>query len=104
MKSNSLLFFLGHPVLDRVGLVIHPNQSVLYPTQKLVFLGFVLDSLKMIISLTHEKAQKIKEACEKLLQSPQPTIRKVARATGMLTASFPGLMFGPLHYRHLDMG
>ncbi|CAB3983293.1 Hypothetical predicted protein [Paramuricea clavata] len=57
----------------------------------------------MIISLTGEKTQKIKEACQKLLQSPQPTIREVARVIGMLTASFPGVMFGPLHYRHLDM-
>ena len=91
-------------LLDRVGLVIHPNKSGLYPIQKLVFLGFMLDSIKMIISLTHEKAQKIKEACEKLLQSPHPTIREVAGVIGMLTASFPGVMFGPLHYRHLDMG
>ena len=90
-------------LLDHVGLVVHPKKSVLYPIQKLVFLGFTLDSIKMIISLTHEKAQKIKEACEKLLQSPQPTIREVARVIGMLTASFPGVMFGPLHYRHLDM-
>ncbi|CAB4044636.1 Hypothetical predicted protein [Paramuricea clavata] len=57
----------------------------------------------MIISLTGEKTQKIKEACQKFLQSPQPTIREVARVIGMLTASFPGVMFGPLHYRHLDM-
>ena len=45
----------------------------------------------------------MKEACQKLLQSPQPTIREVARVIGMLTASSPGVMFGPLHYRHLDM-
>ncbi|CAB3990622.1 Hypothetical predicted protein [Paramuricea clavata] len=90
-------------LLDQVGLVIHPEKSILYPTQKLVFLGFLLDSIKMIISLTGEKTQKIKEACQKLLQSPQPTIREVAGVIGMLTASFPGVMFGPLHYRHLDM-
>ena len=90
-------------LLDQVGLVIHPEKSVLYPTQKLVFLGFLLDSIKMIISLTGEKTQKIKEACQKLLQSPQPTIWEVARVIGMLIASFPGVMFGPLHYRHLDM-
>ena len=90
-------------LLDHVGLVTHPEKSVLLPAQKLVFLGFLLDSIKMIISLTNEKAQKIKEACQKLLQSPQSTIREVARVIGMLTASFPGVMFGPLHYRHLDM-
>ena len=90
-------------LLDQVSLVIIPEKSVLYPTQKLIILGFLLDSLKMMNSLTGEKTQNIKEACRKLLQSPQPTIREVARVIGMLTASFPGIMFGPLHYRHLDM-
>ena len=90
-------------LLDRLGLIIHPEKSVLNPTQKLVFLGFVLDSIKMVISLTNEKACKIKEACQKLLQSHKTTIREVARVLGMLTASFPGVMFGPLHYRNLDM-
>ena len=56
-------------------------------------------SHRLILNL---KTQKIKEACQKHLQSPQPTIREVARVIGMLTASFPGVMFGPLH-RHLDM-
>ena len=50
-----------------------------------------------------EKARKIKEACLKLLQSQKTTIREVARVIGMLTASFPGVMFGPLHSRNLDM-
>ena len=90
-------------LLDHVGLVIHPEKSVLHPTQKLVFLGFQLDSIKMTISLTGEKAQKIKESCHKVLQPPQPTIQEVARIIGMFTASFPGVMFGPLHYCHLDM-
>ena len=31
-------------------IVIHPEKSVLYPTQKLVFLEFPLDSIKMIIN------------------------------------------------------
>ena len=47
-------------LLDHVGLVTHPEKSALLPTQKLVFLAFLLDSIKMIISLTNEKAQKIK--------------------------------------------
>ena len=45
-------------LLDQVGLVKQPEKSVLYPTQKLVFLGFLLDSIKMIISLTGENTHK----------------------------------------------
>ena len=31
-------------LFNNLGFVIHPDKSVLYPTQRLVFLGFVLDS------------------------------------------------------------
>ncbi len=90
-------------LFDRVGLITHPDKSSLYPTQKLVFLGFVLDSINMTIRLTNDKANKIKLACQGLLSSGCPTIRDMAHVIGMLTASFPGVMFGPLHYRYLDM-
>ena len=48
-------------VLDTVkmflslGFILHPHKSVFTPTQKLVFLGFVLDSVQMKIYLTNEK-------------------------------------------------
>ena len=90
-------------LLDRVGFVVHPEKSVLQPTQKLVFLGFVLDSINMTITLTCEKAAKIKDACQTLMNSSKPLIREVARVLGLLTSSFPGVMYGPLHYRWLDM-
>jgi hypothetical protein len=90
-------------LLDKLGFTVHPEKSILIPTQRIVFLGFVLDSLKMCVSLTPERAQKLIEACQKLLQNACPTIREVAQVLGMMTSSFPGVMFGPLHYRSLDM-
>ena len=43
--------------------VVHPRKSVLEPTQEVVFLGFILNSRDMIISLTPEKATKLKRLC-----------------------------------------
>ena len=86
-----------------MGLTVHLEKSVLNPTQKLVFLGFVLDSIKMVISFTNEKACKIKEACQKLLKSHKAAIQEVARVLGMLTGSFTRIMFCPLHYHNFDM-
>ena len=90
-------------LFDKLGFVVHPDKSVLIPTQRIVFLGFILDSLKMWVSLTPERAQKLVEACCKLLNNPRPTIREVAQVLGLMTSSFPGAMFGPLHYRSLEM-
>ena len=78
-------------------------KSVLYPTQRLVFLGFVLDSIVMRIYLTPEKASNVKNACQRVLLSPCPLIREVAQVLGLLTSSFPGIMYGPLHYRWTEM-
>ena len=81
-----------------LGLFIHPDKSILYPTQRLVFLGFVLDSIVMRLCLTPEKASNVKDAYQRVLLSPCPLICKVAQVLGLLTYSFPGIMHGPLHY------
>ena len=36
-------------LLDKLGFTVHPKKSILIPTQRIVFLGFVLDSLKMCV-------------------------------------------------------
>lgn len=46
-------------LFNTLGLVTHPDKSVLEPTQQITFLGFQLNSLTMTISLTPEKAFKV---------------------------------------------
>ncbi|XP_044179688.1 uncharacterized protein LOC122961167 [Acropora millepora] len=56
----------------------------------------------MTIKLTTEKASTIKIECESALQVRKITIRQVARILGLLVSCFPGVMWGPLHYRQLE--
>lgn len=42
-------------LLDKLGLVVHPEKSVFIPTQVLTILGLVLNSVKMTLQLTREK-------------------------------------------------
>ena len=86
-------------LLSQMGLVVHPEKSVLYPTQRTVFLGFIINSESMTISLTPEKAHKVKEVWKKLLRNTSPSIREVAKVLGLLTSSLPGVMYGLLHYK-----
>ena len=90
-------------LFHQLGFVIHPDKSVLIPTQSLTFLGFVLDSQSMTVALTGEQAVKVKEACQQLLQEKAITIREVAKVLGLLTSSLPGVLYGPLHYKSLEM-
>ena len=90
-------------LFNNLGFVVHPEKSVLYPTQKLVFLAFVFDLVTMRISLAPEKTNNVRTACQQLLMSPYPFIREVARVIGIITSSFLGGMFGPLHYKWVEI-
>ncbi|CAB4031951.1 Transposon Ty3-G Gag-Pol poly [Paramuricea clavata] len=79
------------------------RDTVTLLSETITFLGFLLNSLLMQISLTADKAQKVKQMCQELLANPRPSIRDVARALGTFTASLPGVMYGQLHYRWLEI-
>ena len=90
-------------LLDKVGFIIHPEKSVLLPTQTITFLGFVLNSTLMKVTLTPERALKLKNACKNLLAAASPCITNVAQVLGLMASSFPGVMYGPLHHKFLEM-
>ena len=89
-------------LLDTLGFVVHPEKLLFIPTQKLVILGFILDSVSMLVYLTPEKALKLKQAATALVNCKNPTIREVAKVLGRIVSSFPGVAYGTLHYRYLE--
>lgn len=89
-------------LFTRLGFFIHPEKSVFVPTQQLTFLGFVLDSIRMIVTPTEAKIQKIKSGCDTLLKIPKPTIKQVTEVIGILVSNFPRAQYGPLHYRNVE--
>ena len=56
----------------------------------------------MTISLTQEKIQRIKEKCKKMMEITELPIWELASFIGLLVSSFPGVLYGPLFYRHLE--
>ena len=89
-------------LLEKLGFVIHPGKSALIPSQQLVTLGFILNSIDMTIRLTQEKKTSLRNSCEQLLQSTEITIRELSQVIGKIVASFLGVMHGPLYYRNLE--
>ena len=85
--------------LDNLNFVPHPKKSVFIPTQILVYLGFILNSITMTVSKTPEKAKKLKEAVMHLLSCSKPLIQEVAQVIGLIISTFPGVMYGPLYFR-----
>ena len=90
-------------LVDSLGLTVHLEKSVLKPTQRIQFLGFWLDSTKMTVEITHEKADAIKTLCHHILGKSLITIREVAQLIGKLVASEPGVRLAPLYYKTLEI-
>ena len=89
-------------ILEKAGYHINKQKSNLIPTQRVEFLGFVLDAVKMTVLLPAEKRRKIEKACKELMHTPTRPIRVVARTIGVLVATFPVVPYRPSRYRCLE--
>ena len=87
-------------LLQTLGFNKNGTKSVLTPTQE--FLGFILDSVHMTITLTPRRKSNIAEVCAKLLQKTHLKIRFVSSAIGMIIAALPAVCHGALHYRAME--
>jgi hypothetical protein len=85
-----------------LGLYPHPDKCCLIPKQEIVVLGFVVNSLLMIVTLTPDKKKQLLDLCAQVLKGGPFPIQFIASVIGKLIAAFPGVEFGRLHYRHLE--
>ena len=86
-----------------LGFVVHEKKSVFEPTQSLMFLGFVLNSIDMTVTLTPEKKANIKTLCQDFVQLSEAPIRTVARVIGKLVAACPGSDYGLVFCKPLEI-
>ena len=82
------------PRISGTLFVIHPEKSVLVPSQQMEFLGFLLNSVNMTIRLPPTKAERVQLACQSLLHKSKMSIREVAQVIGLIVSSFPAVQFG----------
>lgn len=84
-------------LLDSLGFTIHPTKSVFVPVQEIAFLGFLINSKKMSVSLLQEKANEIKNLGSKLI------IKHEVQLIGKMVAASPAVQHAPLRYRNLEI-
>ena len=89
-------------LLVSLGFEISEKSSLL-PTQKITHLGFILDSVRMQVSLELKKQKTIVELGKKLLCPKEVTVRFLAKFIGSIVACFPAVRYGPLFYRNLEL-
>ena len=91
-------------LLLHLGFTINEGKSVLQPTQRLGHLDFVLDSKSMTVSLTEARKKTIFDTAQFVMNNRDCLrIRQVAKLTGLIVASEPGVDKCFLHFRGLEM-
>ena len=88
--------------LCKLGFIVHPKKSVFQPTTKIQYLGVIIDSVAMTVTLTPERKGNLLLSCKNLLKASDISIRESARMIGLIVASFPAVRFVSLHYRQLE--
>lgn len=89
-------------LLKSLGFTINTEKSVINPTQRIVFLGYLIDSVQFKVFLTEEKIEKILGMSEKVLKSDFPSIREVSSLIGLYSSASCAVLLAPLFHRFLD--
>ena len=90
-------------LLERLGFIVNMKKSVLVPSQKVEFLGMMVDTCAMQLSLPKAKVVKIRQQCSELVQQKRVTVRALAKLIGVLSSTMQAVLPAPLHYRELQM-
>ncbi|CAC5415403.1 unnamed protein product [Mytilus coruscus] len=89
-------------VIEKLGFTVNTKKSVVIPTQRIVFFGLLIDTVKFRVFLTDEKIDKILYFCNLILHQKRITIRLFSKLIGLIIHAFNTVLQGPLHYRNLE--
>ena len=77
IARNTLIF-----LLQSLGFVINLQKFVLVPLQRITLLGPEIDSVKMALTLSQEKVEKLKIKCQKLISDQRTTLWEMTSLLG----------------------
>ena len=97
VTQHSVIFLLQH-----LGFVINSKNCVLEPTQKVEFLGMIVNSKTMTLSLPQEKVQKIKSQCPDVYSAQEITLLELTRLLGTLTSTIQVILPARLQFQYLQ--
>ena len=72
--------------LENLGFIVHPEKSMTQPTQRMEFLGMIVDMVSMELQVPGQKIKSVRTEARKLLDSQQTPTREVTRLIGKMTS------------------
>ena len=85
-----------------LGYDINTEKSVFEPSQRIMYFGFILDSVLFNVFLPTEKVKKIINMAKFLLSKKSVVVQDVASFIGLIINAFHTIFEVPLHYRVLE--
>ena len=76
-------------LLYGLGFIVNLKESQLLPSRVLVYLGFEVDSERMVLRVSPERVHKIIRCCKALLTPHPPFLRELASAVGQMVSCWP---------------
>ena len=90
-------------LLEGLGFLINLNKCSQFPSQPLIFLGTMLNTVTMSLSLPIEKLDPIQQGAIQLRPKGKSTLPELAALLGRMShAAQNGIWLAPLHYRALQ--
>ena len=85
-----------------LGFILNIKKCQTTPSQTIEFLGFLVNSRSMTLSLPEPKVLKIRKECRHMRNQSHVTGRQLAHLIGLLTSCLQAILQAPLHYRALQ--
>ena len=89
-------------LLENLGFVINQAKSVLSPSTVMEFLGVVINSVTLTMSLTEKKITSLTKLCTQALQKQIMSLRDLSRLVGKLISTSAAITPCMLQVRHLQ--
>ena len=97
------IFQLGTTLLTDLGFCIQKEKCSQSPTQAIVFLGAVINSVNMTLAVPAEKLNLLQQECRVILQRQWCTMLELSALLGRMNQTARiGIWEAPLHYRALQ--
>ena len=85
-------------LLEGLGFIVNMEKSVLTPSQQIEFLGLLLNTTSMCLTLPGHKIRTIRKEAALLLRQGNFSARKLAQFIGKLNAASQAVFPAPLFY------
>ncbi|XP_077998242.1 uncharacterized protein LOC144451313 [Glandiceps talaboti] len=101
-KANAACYIMSH-ILISLGYYLALEKCIFIPTQTLEFLGFKVDTVKTIFSITQRKREKFAELREHILNQSPVSVKTLQRMMGKCVSLTVAIPSAKLYIREMAL-